>query len=182
MIHRAPIDPQKVYAHLKDKVQWALCDKCGWNWPEGKLRVHAGVKVCQNHPEYEETTEERTDRYARAASRLKGKEQQPKYPHAPEMRGVPGVTRIEDNPMTLSHGGSKFQILTGVNLSHDDTITFSSSSVEVAPGWPSYTAIDPDTHANQCFMIVQAPVGAVNGNYDLIYNGDVYPGVYIVRG
>jgi len=185
---RRVIDPQKVYGHLKDRVNWAICDKCGWHWPEDILRERSrsggrrAWKICPNHKSYAETTDEKTVRVEKAAARLvKKKEPIPKWPHPPEMRAVSGIYKLTPPTLQLTRGGANGTIvLDGRNLSAADSFTFSSLSV-ISAATTTYSPIDPETRGNAATLTVRAPVGATVGFHDLLVNGDTFRMIFEVR-
>jgi hypothetical protein len=179
---RATVDPQKKYAHLLNEVNWAVCDLCGWNWPESILNLRDGRKVCPNHSTYKESSRQITTRLEKAAARLaRQKEPIPKWPHPPEMRDVSGIELLTPSVVGLTRGGANKSInVKGRNLSGLDVVAFSSASVAFVSFAPA--AIDPDTRGNTATLTVNAPIGGVNGDYDLLFNGDVFKGVFQVRG
>lgn len=195
---RVAIDPQKRYRHLKNKVNWAVCDKCGWNWPETMLKVHpgphGGVKICPNHSTFRETTEEKDLRLEKASARLaRLREPIPKWPHAMEMQGlaaiydIRSVTTGEKPPFILKLSSGHFGFtLTGVYLSLTDSVVLSPAEgtilvFDAFPFNPILTAIDSETHGNRVTYFVTTAGLAIRGDVDLIYNGDVFKNVFQVR-
>lgn len=191
---RAAIDPQKAYRHLKNKVQWARCDRCGWNWPESKLNYRDGKLICPNHSTYLESTNMKTVRLERAGARLaRLREPIPKYPHPPEMRGVSGVERIftdvnpptqpTDNPPIALKNDGVYSVplrVTGRDLSVLDVLVVPPQVALKAPTVIE-TPLDIDTRKVTIRFTVYAPIGATPGDYDLIYNGDTFKGIFRVR-
>ncbi len=182
MSHLAPVDAWNVYAHLRDAVQWAKCDRCAFLWPERMLNVRKdGRKICPNHSTYRETSADVTARIERKATRLlRGKEPEPRFPHVPEMRGVSGVSLLTPHELELTPGGaSGILILTGRNLSDADVIVLPATVTQV--GLTIFTAIDPDTRGNTATLTLQSPALSAAGDYNLLFNQDTFPRVLKVR-
>jgi hypothetical protein len=171
-----PIDPRKRYGHLLNAVNWAVCDKCGWSWPEGLLNYREGKKVCPNHSTYRETKNMRDTKFEKAAARLsRRKEPVPKWPHTPEMRDISGVFKLTPSKLSLVRGGaSKTMELAGRNLSAADAFTFSNANLTLSAA-TTYTAIDPDTKGNKATLTIQAGGATPFGRHNLLVNGDVFP-------
>lgn len=183
---RVPIDPEVAYAHLKSKVNWAKCDRCGFNWPEDLIRVKDGAKTCPNHGAWKLGRSEKDFLIAREKRRIVNEEAQtrePKYPFKGEMSGVSGVSGITPTPpIPLLIGGSDVVvILDGVNLSAADAITFSHASItQSVPA--IYSAVGADGASNTATLTLRLDiVSAVAGSYDLLYGADRFREILQVR-
>ena len=183
---RRAVDPQKVYGHLKNKVQWAVCDKCGWHWPEDKLHERGdGRKICPNHPDQRESTTQKTARIEKAAARIvRRPEPIPKWPSPHEMRDVVGVTEIVGMTIHFAKGSETEIPLVGRNLSAADVIGFADADSGEEYGLISetsarqYTAIDPETRGNTASIFItdgSPPIYTGWRDLNLIFNGDVFP-------
>jgi hypothetical protein len=184
MVRRRAVDPEARYPSTRDKRNRALCDKCRQHWPQDLIRVVDGIQVCPNHSLYYGScvAQDVEDGKAGAlAARLEASTPQPRFAFSPEMRGVPGVSLLTPSQLTLIRGGvTKAMIVKGVNLSAADTIAFSSAAVvEAAEGY-SFSVADA-LGENTATLNVRAPAGGPSGEFDLIYNGDTYPRVFLVR-
>lgn len=179
---RVVVDPEAQYGHLRNKVNWAVCDKCGWEWPENLLNERDGRKVCPNHSTYKETERMRDARFKKAADRVvRQKEPQPKWPYSPEFRSAAAPEKLSPSKVSLLRGGAGVALtVTGRNLSAADTIT--STSVDVTFAGATPTAIDAETFGNTLTVTLQAAnPAAVRGDFDLIYNGNTFPKAIEVR-
>lgn len=175
-MRRVVIDPEVAYAHLKNRVNWALCDKCGWYWPETLLNERDGRKVCPNHSTFRESRQMRDAKFAKLAARLANqKEPIPKWPAAPEMRGVSAVYAPAPFPLQAIRN----PIITvnssalGRNLTGAEVITTTAPNVAFTP--TGVAAIDPETRGNSInFTIVAGAVGPL-GLFNVTIGDQVFP-------
>lgn len=175
------VDPEAKYGHMRGKVHWALCDRCGFQWPETEITEQDGFRLCKDNcaKRWGKTDRDRYDvKQTRKLAREEARTPQPLYPFQSEMRGVPGVESISpEPPIRLTAGGAPVAItLTGVELSDEDLIEYGSD--EIVDAVPPVYAVDGFT----VVLSVEAEALATGGDFELSYNGNRHPNVFQVRG
>jgi uncharacterized Zn finger protein (UPF0148 family) len=184
---RRGVSPGKIYAHLRGKVPFTQCDRCNFAWPETMIRMKDGAKTCPNHGAWAESIAERDEYKEKTKARVakeEAKEKLPKWPQVPETRGLSGVSGISPTPpiQLLRGGATKDVVLSGVNLSAADTITYSHATVETVS--TVYSALGADGASNTATVTVRAKsagAGGINGMYDLIFNLEPFRNIFQVR-
>jgi len=179
------VDPEARYARHKDR-EWFLCDRCGFAWPESKRVVQDGFDLCRDNCAYREGKTDRDIRDAKGwadAARREASTRPPKRPFAPEMRGIPGVTDVTPDEVTLIRGGaSQVVTIAGVNLTVTGAlypgVTYGGLVENAVP--PVYGAVAVDGTQTGT-LTVRAPVASTPGDYDLYFNGDRFKNVFRVR-